>query len=212
MKHGFKALKGITLTELSVCTIIISFMLLGVFAANRTILSANNRGLTSDSLFLKTLYTAEHISRSASLATGTALDMGYTTFASPVETFCFRHDVNNPASFTDDIWVCYTRLNDAGTGLGVNLRYCEGVTPAACTLGGSVFIGTLVMDSFNPCFNFPLFCDGSFSLKIINRLDPLAGSDWETGPFMGIDLLTKGTEENPQVVHEINVHPEMHSF
>lgn len=122
--------KGLTLTELLVSTILIGIVMVGISAFSVFVKQARD-SMTSGSLLAMQTATAMHyMMEDAMKAVGDNLDRGVRVYQSGTsQSICFRQDVNNPASYADDIWTCYYH----GNSLGINRYYNVDSADVPCT-------------------------------------------------------------------------------
>ncbi|MBF0594312.1 MAG: hypothetical protein HQL22_05025 [Candidatus Omnitrophica bacterium] len=199
-------MRGITLVELLICTIIVSIMTVGIFAGSLALQKMNNSITDRSALYIRTQRIVDTITNDAVNTTGTSSNTGIcinNQLDNDNNYICFRNALN---------WACYTRL---GSGINrVNLYRCtQPITAscstgsasspcaslcgaAACVAGSSTLVDTLVYNVF--AVNSPAFSNGVFTMPVINRVDPTGGSG--------------GSMTNPQVAFEIIAYPEGHSF
>lgn len=97
--------KGLTLTELLVATILIGIVMTGVAAFSVFIKQARDSTGKGTILAVQTATAMHYLAEDANKAVGDSSARG-VAFTSP-ESICFRHDVSDPAVYTDDIWACY---------------------------------------------------------------------------------------------------------
>ena len=125
-KSKISCVSGLTLTELLITTVIVGVMMLGIVGAQMA-LQQSERGATRQALVSMRLSAMmTDISKNASLAIGNSFQPGIVINRTG---FCFRQDrgapLGTPADFTDDKWVCYTRI-------GTNLYKCESNLSSRC--------------------------------------------------------------------------------
>ena len=173
-----------TLVELLIAALIVSFMLVGVLATDYAVRSMNAKVTDDVTLGMQLRTVAEYIRRDAMSATGESGNPGVTYTGSRI---CFREDLAlTPTAYGDDTWVCYTLL-------GNNLRKCSGAVEADCA-GTDTFVGRLITNAFT--VNPPTFSNGHFYVKLQTRLNPAAAMNANT---------------NPQAEAEVSVYPVGHS-
>lgn len=107
--EGGRGRKGLSLTELLVATILIGIVMVGVASFSSVVKQLQSTTDRSTILHLKTSAAMSFIRKDALLATGDPSSPGVLTYTSPptIGSICFRHDVNDPTSYGEDIWVCY---------------------------------------------------------------------------------------------------------
>ncbi len=99
--------KGLTLTELLVSAILIGIVMTGVAAFSLFVKQARDSTGEGTILAVQTATAMHYIKEDALEAVGDSGDRG-VRFDSPGQlSVCFRHDVSDPTSYTDDIWACY---------------------------------------------------------------------------------------------------------
>ncbi|MBF0595313.1 MAG: prepilin-type N-terminal cleavage/methylation domain-containing protein [Candidatus Omnitrophica bacterium] len=198
-------MRGITLTELLITTVIVSIMMAGIFAGSLAIQGMNKAVTDRSELYIRTQKIVDTIMSDASQATGTSANVGVciNNTSDDQNYFCFRNAAN---------WACYSRLNNA-SNYRVLLYRCTYAITASCLTGsvsspcasscgaakcstGDTYVDTLVTDVFSAVQ--PAFSNGIFTMPVINRVDPTVGSGTST--------------KNPQVTFDIIAYPEGHSF
>ena len=97
--------KGLTLAELLVATILIGIVMTGVSAFSVFVKQARDSTGAGTILAVQTATAMHYLAEDANKAVGDSSARG-VAFTSP-ESICFRHDVSDPAVYTDDIWACY---------------------------------------------------------------------------------------------------------
>lgn len=95
---------GLTLTELLVSTILIGIVMTGVAAFSLFVKQARDSTGLGTILAVQTAAAMHYIAEDAAKAVGDSSNRG-VVFSAP--SICFRHDVNDPASYADDLWQCY---------------------------------------------------------------------------------------------------------
>ncbi|NTV28883.1 MAG: hypothetical protein HGA80_02260 [Candidatus Omnitrophica bacterium] len=209
--------RGITLSELLIATLIVSIMVVGIGSTNFAVHRMDKDSHRSAALSIQMLSLAENFRKAAESATGDRNDPGVliNNTGTVANYICFRQDVQppgvpTPADYSDDTWQCFTRLNDSGAALGVNVWACQRAAAAgagACTTAGR-FVGKLVSNVFtnNPPITVPSFdlATGIINLQLIGRADPAVGADTANWP--------NGTDDNPQIVIEQDIYSESHSL
>lgn len=220
------SLRGITLSELLIATLIVSIMVVGIMSTDYAIRRIDRDSSRDTTLSLQTAALAEQYRQAAIKAIGDAQNTGIRispTQDDETNFICFRHDDEanpTPSNYNDDTWQCFTRLSSDGSSVGVDVFTCTmsaAYGPRECErastpdLSNVHFVGRLVTDVFiinalkpdveAPSFDIP---PGMFSLQLISRVDPTAGTEPANWP--------NGTDSNPQVVTKIEISPEAHSF
>ena len=98
---------GLTLTELLVATILIGIVMSGVAAFTFFIKQTRDSTGAGTILAVQTATAMHYLLEDANKAVGDSISRG-VAFDSPDQlSVCFRHDVNDPSVYTDDIWACY---------------------------------------------------------------------------------------------------------
>ena len=100
--------KGLTLTELLVATILIGIVMTGVSAFSVFVKQTRDSTGKGTILAVQTATAMHYLAADANKAVG---DSGNRGVVSGGPSICFRHDTNNPASYTDDTWACYWYYN-----------------------------------------------------------------------------------------------------
>lgn len=107
-----KKKNGITLTELLVASVLVGIVMLGVASFSVSIKQFQNSTNKSTITEMKTKAAMARITKDAYLAVGDETDRGIVAYSAGQNlSICFRHDTNNPSSYTDDAWKCYFRGN-----------------------------------------------------------------------------------------------------
>lgn len=197
---------GITIVELLVTLSISSLILIGMVSANFAI-HKNDRDVTQRRyLMIQALALRQLIVNEVNKSVGTGDNVGIClNNTSNIQNYiCFKQPPN---------WVCYTRLNSAGTAVGSRLYQCSsaivtttsagndpyscpaGAGLAACTTAGQ-WIGTLATDVFSGAGVWPSFGVSGFTMPIVVRTDPTIA-----------ESLT-----NPELRISISAFPEGHSY
>ena len=111
-------MRGITLTELLIATIVVGIIMLGVASSDFAVRKNTKNQSAGALLTLNTRSIIEHISKNASMATGMKNDQGFynvTGAAVAAGNFCIRQDIdisgnflNTSGDYNDDNWKCYT--------------------------------------------------------------------------------------------------------
>lgn len=208
MKHILSK-TAFTLIELIVSLVLISIVLLGVFAIN-SVLSSNNQDYAQKYLVKSSTQTAlNHILNDAYLAVGSGTNVGtpsvldqgiLTGLGATANTFCIHQ---NPGV---DRWVCYTFDNTVGDATYKQISYCNetytlgdltGNRGAGDCPAGSTFLGTAF--SVAPAF---VPATGNFSITIQNCLnDSLAtcsATGTSTDPANNQEVQLSGSVIPPQ--------------
>lgn len=205
-------MRGITLAELLIAFIIVSMMMVGVFAVNNAILRMNNSATYRSNFLTRTKTVVDTIERDARNAVGTIHNIGIclNSFNNNHNYICFRN-LHYPRSVPDSYdWNCYTHLNEDGSDHGANMRRCTypdtsiptGTHPTACVPAGYAccdtadqWIGTVAFDLLNvvavPSFSFT----NGFTMIVVNRQDPTVAA----------------SDTNPEVRPLISAQPQGHS-
>ncbi len=105
--------KGLTLTELIVASLMIGIVLIGVASFNYTVSSLESTTSKTTQIKTETAAAMLQIKKDAALAVGDITSPGVIHFETggTSRCICFRQDVDDPASYTDDQWICYTHDN-----------------------------------------------------------------------------------------------------
>ncbi len=208
---------GLTLSELIITTFIVSIMIVGIMSTDFAIRRMDRDSHRDTALSMQMLALAENFRQSALSANGDKNDPGILIDNSSTNAnyICFRHDIKPPGTptpndYTDDNFECFSRLNDDGSSVGVNVKACQ--RTAAAGAGACVstdrYIGRVVTDAFtnNPPIIEPSFdlTTGIFHVQLIGRVDPSAGADTTNWP--------NGSDDNPQVVIQLDIYAESHSY
>jgi hypothetical protein len=197
--------RAVTLMELIATSIIVSFVMLGVFGADLA-LRRMDKGFSQDArVALQTKALAETIGASARKAHGTPYFNAVNRAISintTASTLCFRQDVlvdgqYTPAIYNDDVWDCYTQID-------TDVYRCSSQVSTGVCDAADEFAGALVKDEFtNPAIPVPSVTadqetgEYSFTMTLVGRLVPSAGAAVDAGE------LTAGTVDNPQVIVHI---------
>jgi hypothetical protein len=166
--------RGLTLSELLISMVIVSFMMIGILTTDHAIRSMNNKVTDDITLSMQIRSVAEHIRRDAMLSTGELADPGIDLAIA--NSVCFRRDDDanpSPGDYSDDIWTCYTLLvNDL-----YKCSSASGAAPAACT-AADIFVGRLVANNLSSA----TFNNGQFHILLQTRKDPAVAQDNNTNP------------------------------
>ncbi len=99
---------ALTLTELLVATILIGIVMTGVASFSVFVKQAQYSTSAGTILAVQTATAMHYIVEDALRAVGDSGNPGILHNGSTSATsICFRHDVNNPASYNEDLWKCY---------------------------------------------------------------------------------------------------------
>lgn len=137
---------ALTLTELLVSTILMGIVMVGIAGFSVFIKQARDSTSTGSLLAIQVATAMHYITEDANKAVGDSSDRG-VRFDGPQQSICFRRDVNDPASYADDVWACY--WYDAASDA---LWKCAdiaaaGVVPpanfAACNTSGAIRLVTI---------------------------------------------------------------------
>lgn len=99
--------KGLTLTELLVATILIGIVMTGVSAFSVFVKQARDSTGAGTILAVQTATAMHYLAEDANKAVGDNSNRGVVFDSVTQLSICFRHDVSDPASYTDDTWACY---------------------------------------------------------------------------------------------------------
>lgn len=102
-----KMQKGLTLTELLVATILIGIVMTGVAAFSLFVKQARDSTGSGTILAVQTATAMHYLAEDANKAVGDNGNRGVAFDPMNQWSICFRHDVSDPAAYTDDTWVCY---------------------------------------------------------------------------------------------------------
>jgi len=187
------ATRGMTLSELLISLVIVSFMMVGIFATDHAVRSMNAKVTGDIAMMMQARSIAEYVRRDAMRATGELNSPGIDT--SIADSICFRLDDEanpTPTNYTDDIWVCYSIRNNAGRKS--DLYRCVGAVGGvanACNNGGT-FIGRLRSTTGPPrsCFdlNPPTFLSNHFFTRLQVVSNPAANWDVNLNPMVEVDV------------------------
>jgi len=196
---------GFTLIELIVSIVLVSIVILGIFAINN-VLSNNNQDYGQRYLVKsQTQATLNHILNNVSLAVGSSIadnfgnpDIGilYGPSLQAIDSLCIHQDPNQtPGNYSDDIWLCYTWYPPADPTYPNQIVYCTfGYTPAAgnpstrgagrCTADKNpTFLGTAYGTPANNLINTITFNNNNvFTITINNCLNDSAASCFNADP------------------------------
>jgi type II secretory pathway pseudopilin PulG len=192
---------GMTLFELLISTIIVGFMVGGIFSAYFAMQSMDRGASRRAYVIMELRAVAEHMRHNIAQAYGTSLNPGIdiNNGGGVNNWICARQDTNlTPGNFADDQWACYTWRVPPATRDRV--YFCLNAAPGNCA--ATTFVGRSIRGV--PAFNT---ATGLFSMLLINRFDNSAG---EVDDLLGNP--TQGDEVNPQAVYRLQVHPDAHSF
>ena len=217
--------RGLTLTELLVTSMIVGMIMLGVVTADLAVRQAeqgSSRGALT-SMRLSSMMT--HITRNAYLAVGNSTNLGIiisavqgvdliTDPSNNVNYICIRQDISNsPDDFSNDQWVCYTRITNAGV---TNLYTCTKPPPAVpsnCT-NADTNLGQITSDSFGNSITSAAALIDPLRPKFV--IDDTVGSQ---SMYFEITLRslydTSKAEDrldNPRIQMTSRVSPDGHSF
>ncbi len=98
---------GLTLTELLVASILMGIVMVGVAAFSLFVKQARDSTVSGTILAVQTAAAMHYMAADANKAVGDSGDRGVVVDAPGGVSICFRHDTNNPASYSDDTWACY---------------------------------------------------------------------------------------------------------
>lgn len=96
---------ALTLTELLVATILIGIVMAGVASFSLFVKQAQYSTSAGTILAVQTATAMHYIEEDALRAVGDSGNPGILYNDST--SICFRHDVNDPASYNEDLWKCY---------------------------------------------------------------------------------------------------------
>ena len=187
--------RGVTLTELLVAMVLVSFIMMGVFSANTAIQFMDKTQTAKVTLLMQAQAIVDVITLDARNAIGSRNDAGVRVGTDYV---CFRNTLATAAyPDTSPSWKCYSKF-------GYELRKCVrtvALGEGACVLTDE-YIGTMVND-FNSTpdidgtvHSLPALTAAGFSMPVINRSVP--------------GLIRSST--NPQVDLYVTAYPEAQSW
>lgn len=141
---------GLTLTELLVATILMGIVMAGVAAFSVFIKQARDSTGLGTILSVQTATAMHYITNDAMTAVGDNSNRG-VRFDSPGQlSICFRHDVSDPAVYTDDTWACYWHDVPSDALWQCAIRAASAAIPpvsfADCNQGG----GAVKLVTLNP--------------------------------------------------------------
>lgn len=118
-RNAILAMKGMSLTELIVTMVIVSFMVGGIFAASHSVLSMDKSGTGRSAVFIRAQAIVDTIKSDAVMATGaSSIDPGILTDNST--WVCFRTGLPSATP-----WVCYSKADAAVSSPGNILYRCN---------------------------------------------------------------------------------------
>ncbi|MEI8011914.1 MAG: hypothetical protein WCI27_05455 [Candidatus Omnitrophota bacterium] len=197
---------AVTLAELIVASIMVSFMTATIFSMDYGLRRSSNNSFAETSLTIKTKALAEKIRLAVRNVHGTPADTGivFSNFNNDNATLCFRHDdlvggAYTPSIYTDDRWTCFTKPGNPNTTYDV--YSCEGadsnkVCTTSDTYEGSI-VKQMLTDGNIPAPSVTANAATGvyyFEMTIVSRKINNFGLD-HTGT-----TLRAGTTANPQVV------------
>ncbi len=177
--------KALSLSELLISSVLISIVMLGVVVFNFSVRQAQNSTSSISEIKTKTASAMLQIKKDAQLAVGDATDPGIISFSGTASKrcICFRQDVNDPSSYTDDQWICYPH----GSSYGI-WRVLAAVQPtsyATCkeNFGGNVALPFSYSLSISDFYNIATTTD-SDGVSHIDYVDITlsTASDTSTAP------------------------------
>jgi hypothetical protein len=99
---------GLTFTELLVASILIGIVMIGVASFSFVVKQMEGATNKSTLLSMRLSGAMSQMRQDALLTVGDSSSAGIQTYSNgAIRAICFRHDVNNPASYADDTWACY---------------------------------------------------------------------------------------------------------
>ena len=99
--------KGLTLAELLVATILIGIVMTGVSAFSVFVKQARDSTGAGTILAVQTATAMHYLVQDANKAVGDNSNRGVVFDSVNQLSICFRHDVSDPAAYTDDSWAFY---------------------------------------------------------------------------------------------------------
>jgi Tfp pilus assembly protein PilE len=195
--------RGMSLAELLISTIIVGFMVTGIFTAYNNLQGMDRGASRRAAISMEIQSVTEHMRHNAVMAIGTSLKPGVAVNNTADDTnyVCFRQDVSTtPQNLSDDRWRCYTWLGAPR----VNVYFCSsaiGGAPGACAA-----TDLLIGQAYNTQSAVWDPTTGLFSIWIIDRYDLSAAVALD-----GLGNPTQGNETNPQSYFRLVVHPDAQS-
>ncbi len=170
-----KYIEGLTLTELLVSTILIGIVMLGVVGFSLSIKQFQDSASRTTTLRMRLASAMDLLVEDAKLAVGDTINPGIAVYQNSTDqSICFRHDVNDPSSYADDIWICYYH------GTTYSLYRYVGTSSAnvPCSSASTCSVGTtsiehvidLVHEGDGEFFQF--LSDGSIEFTIKTSYEP----------------------------------------
>ncbi len=167
--------QGLTLTELLVSTILIGIVMLGVVGFSLTIKQLQDSASRTTIMRMRLASAMDMLVKDAKLAVGDTLDPGIATYQNLTDqSICFRHDVSDPSSYTDDTWICY--YHDSSYKLyryvGTSSANVPCTSSATCSAGTTAIehVIDLLHEGNGEFFQF--LSDGSIEFTIKTSYDP----------------------------------------
>ena len=193
---------AITLAELIVASIIVTFMMAAIFSVDYGLRKSGNNVSSEALINIQAQYLVNKIRRSVRSLHGTPSDTGVNIYLNNTNSsLCFRHDVQVAGAFTPDIysddnWTCFSKPGNLNQ---TAIYSCELMAVGTCT-AGDTFEGYVVKDMFTDAnIADPVLVASAatgeyyFQMTVVGRRTPSAGVNVSAG------VLTSGTTDNPQV-------------
>ena len=192
-------LKGMTLTEILVATMLVAIVMLGAVSVDYAVRNARKSASQDASLTMRTQATMLLISRDANAAVGDASDPGIVD-SPAVGALCIRKEKGGDINtYSDDEWTCYWQN-------GTNIYRCLkdiATGPTQCNTGDPV-VGTASVDCPNGglCFKYDFVFNEItkeiyLDIAITTRSKPSAAAD----PI-----------NNPEYTASTHISPSGHGF
>lgn len=141
------SIKGLTLAELLLTTMVIGIIMIGMVSVDYAMRSSDQQQTRSSLTSLRTAAITGDISATVAQAYGDpatrCVQMGNLT-TNDTNYICVYRDFGTPSDYTDDSWTCYTRRTN-------NLHKCthtiaDGIGACAAT---DPVIGAVTIDTFD---------------------------------------------------------------
>lgn len=153
MSNG-KLLKktAMTLTELVIAAILIGVVMVGVVSVDYAIRSAKMSAFKEQGVNMNLQRAMMDLTKDARAVTGDILDIGVVEdIVGPDIGICFRHDVSDPNSYSDDKWNCYT--HDASNEVYKCTELNNPITDHCTNHPESAYLGFVVQLSASAFYN-----------------------------------------------------------
>ncbi|MBF0619156.1 MAG: hypothetical protein HQL19_03195 [Candidatus Omnitrophica bacterium] len=196
-------MRGVTLAELIISTIIISIVLIGVSTVNVAVRRMGRETEQDATAQVALTGMAEIVRQSALHAVGAATDPGIIINSDPSTNYvCFR--IKMPGT-----WECYSVFQKSA-GARTELYKGEELAPQPAQTAPLLYLGSITPDSLLAPGRVPIFNAGGnhfFEMELVTRAHPESNADRDIHGNP-----TRGTQDNPQVSVKLRVYPEAHSF